>query len=184
MHFAVAQGRRVTISFCRLYKAAPGAAFLSWKSVPTRQKGIGKGHRHSSVYPKDMLLTGFAHSSTGQASSRIDASCGKYEGSVRRHGRCPEWWSTLEISTGVQESRKTDTKIDINVFASHSEADRDEVALLSEARSSRKQTWWQKLSQSLNMAGVWLFLRVLFVSPSSPVQTIHTHCSISCCMSE
>ena len=96
----------------------------------------------------------------------------RYIAFVRRHGWCPGWWITLEISTDVQESRKTDTKIDIKAFASHLEADRDEVALLPETKPLRKQTWWQKLSQSLNMAGVWLFLRVLFVSPPSPCCTV------------
>ena len=64
----------------------------------------------------------------------------------------------------MQESRKEDRKIDITVLASHLDTDRDKVALLPEPKPFRKQTWWQKLSQSVNLAGVWLFLRVLFVS--------------------
>ena len=36
--------------------------------------------------------------------------------------------------------------------------------LLEEQETLKKQSWWQKLSQSINLAGTWLFMQVLFVS--------------------
>ena len=83
--------------------------------------------------------------------------------SVRGHLQSAEY---TQVSNTTQESRKVDRKIDIRALASHSEGSRDEETLLLEAERLRKQTWWQKLSQCINMAGTWLFLHVLFVSPA------------------
>lgn len=48
--------------------------------------------------------------------------------------------------------------------------------LLEEQETSKKQSWWQKLSQSINLAGTWLFLQVLFVSHNT---TIALHPNLS-----
>ena len=69
----------------------------------------------------------------------------------------------------MQGSRKEDRKIDITVLARQLGTGGDKVALLPEPKPLRKQTWWQNFSQSLNLAGVWLFWRVLFVSQSIPI---------------
>lgn len=41
--------------------------------------------------------------------------------------------------------------------------------LLEEQETLKKQSWWQKLSQSINLAGTWLFLQVLFVSHNTTI---------------
>jgi hypothetical protein len=43
------------------------------------------------------------------------------------------------------------------------------LTLLEEQKTSKKQSWWQKLSQSINLAGTWLFLQVLFVSHNTTI---------------
>lgn len=67
---------------------------------------------------------------------------------------------------GVQEFTKEDRKLKLSVHASHSAHARVEDPLLPDKRMN-KQLWWQRISQSINLAGTWLFLQILFVSLST-----------------
>ena len=63
---------------------------------------------------------------------------------------------------GVQ-GYKLAKKVSVSVHAGASAHATGEDALLMVDKHKAQKSWWQKLSQSINLAGAWLFLRVLFV---------------------
>ena len=61
------------------------------------------------------------------------------------------------------QGHKVESKVAVNVHAGAQAHARGEKALLMANEHKAKKSWWQKLSQSVNLAGAWLFLRILFV---------------------
>ena len=63
----------------------------------------------------------------------------------------------------------------MNVHAGASAHVTGENAPLTIDEHTANKFWWQKLSQSINLAGAWLFLQVLFVrlSPRIPMASPH-----------
>ena len=61
------------------------------------------------------------------------------------------------------QGNKLERKVAVNVHAGASAHAMGEDALLMVDKHKTQKSWWQKISQSINLAGTWLFLRVLFV---------------------
>ncbi len=53
------------------------------------------------------------------------------------------------------------------MHASQAKLAESKQTLLEEHNILEKQSWWQKFSQSINLAGTWLFMQVLFVSDNN-----------------
>ena len=64
----------------------------------------------------------------------------------------------------MQESPRKGRKIGSTVLESESDLSKAEEAPLLEEADLKKQSFWQKLSQIINLPGIWLFLQILFVS--------------------
>ena len=71
------------------------------------------------------------------------------------HGPCP-------LRKDMQ-GYKLEKDVPVNVHAGASAHATGKNAPLTVDEHTAKKSWWQKLSQSINLAGAWLFLQVLFV---------------------
>ena len=69
-----------------------------------------------------------------------------------------------QARTGLQESPRKGEKIGSTVLEGDSDLSKSEEAPLLEGGNLKKQSFLQKLSQIINLPGIWLFLQVLFVS--------------------
>lgn len=128
-----------------------------------------------------MLLTGYTHSSRKQATQQ----------NAPVHAACRQSLLTCAIvlhAVGMvgmkhgprlfltdMQGYKVEREVPVNVHAGASAHATGENAPLTVNEHKAKKSWWQKLSQSINLAGAWLFLQVLFVRLFLRIKVVSPH---------